>query len=391
MPIKQGTPGVYLEELSPAPLDEFYTGVPAFLGFAHASAPDPVPAYEARLLTFWPDFEKHFGRPDSNISDAVRGFFANGGRRCYVVRLEGEITAKTLQRGLDALISIEGVDLVCAPDIMPRRPDLDPSFDHQEICTLQGIIRSHCDQMGNRLAILDAVPCADIECVRQQRSKLLSKNVALYHPWIKVPAGQPGAAPRWIPPCGHVAGVYAATDDDVGVFKAPAKAILKDVLDVSASVDSKDQEILNVDGINAIRSFPGRGIRVWGARTLDPDPAGTWTFVPVRRVFLTTVRWIERNMVPFVFEPNRPELWARIERELLVYFDDLFQHGALQGSTAQEAFYVKCDGDTNPADLKEGLVIAEVGLAPERPSEFIVVRIMLGGEGITIAAAPRQL
>jgi phage tail sheath protein FI len=132
-----------------------------------------------------------------------------------------------------------------------------------------------------------------------------------------------------------------------------------------------------------LRAFPGRGIRVWGARTLSSDPA--WTYVSVRRLFLTACRWIERNMVGAVFEPNDPRLWTRISRELTAYFNDLFRQGALQGRTPQEAFYIKCDAETNPLEIREaGSVITEIGLAPGLPNEFVIVRIIHGASGVTI-------
>jgi phage tail sheath protein FI len=146
------------------------------------------------------------------------------------------------------------------------------------------------------------------------------------------------------------------------------------------------QAALNPIGVNAIRAFPGRGIRVWGARTLSSQAA--WTYVSVRRIFLTAIRWIERNLGGVAFEPNDPQLWNRIGRELRVYFTALFRAGALQGRTPAEAFYVKCDAETNPPEVREaGRVVTEIGLAPASPNEFVVVRIIhgVGGVGATLS------
>ena len=145
----------------------------------------------------------------------------------------------------------------------------------------------------------------------------------------------------------------------------------------------------NPVGINCLRSFPGRGIRIWGARTLSSIEA--WTYINVRRLFLTAGRWIARNMAGLVFEPHDLRLWVRIGRDLSAYFNDLFRRGALKGHSAAEAFYVKCDEDTNPPEVRDaGMVVTEIGLAPVVPNEFVVVRITHGPSGVAIDE-PTQL
>ena len=138
----------------------------------------------------------------------------------------------------------------------------------------------------------------------------------------------------YVPPSGHVAGVYARTDKMVGVFKAPANEVLKGVIDLERMLGDEELGELNQASINCIRAFPTRGIRVWGARTLSHEEE--WRYVSVRRLFITAGRWIERNMMDETFEPHTPDLWARIRRDLSVYFDDLFQRGAFRGSSARE-------------------------------------------------------
>jgi phage tail sheath protein FI len=147
-----------------------------------------------------------------------------------------------------------------------------------------------------------------------------------------------------------------------------------------------DQDFLNPKRINCLRSFPGRGIRVWGARTLSGQ--NEWTYVNVRRLFLTAVRWIEWNMWDVVFEPSDSSLWARIERELTTYFLEQYRAGAFKGASPQEAFYVKCDAETNPAELRDrGQVVTEIGLAPTIPYEFVVVRLIHGPRGVIISGS----
>jgi phage tail sheath protein FI len=178
------------------------------------------------------------------------------------------------------------------------------------------------------------------------------------------------AAPIMVPPCGHVAGVYARTDEPTGIRKAPANEVLYGVLDLRWHLSDKDQGSFFAAGndevppgaVNCLRAFPGRGIRIWGARTLAKDPS--WRYVNVRRLFLTAIRWIEWHMTATAFEPNGPDLWPRIQRELNAYCFELFRRGALKGATTNEAFYVRCDADINPPEMRDnGIVVAEVGLA----------------------------
>jgi hypothetical protein len=195
----------------------------------------------------------------------------------------------------------------------------------------------------------------------------------LYYPWVQLASA--GESLRSVPPCGHVAGVFSRSDARIGVFKAPANEEVFGVLDLDVAVDVDAQNQLNPVGVNCLRSFPGRGIRVWGARTLSRQPE--WRYVSVRRLFLTLRRWIDMNMTWATFEPNGPRLWVRINRELTTYLTNLWQDGAMVGQTANEAFYVKCDAETNPTESREaGRVVTEIGLAPSAPAEFVVVRII---------------
>jgi phage tail sheath protein FI len=397
------TPGVYREDIFLVPPAELRTGVPAFLGYAQQGQVNTP-----QMLALSSEFGKYFGAPlpDSYLAYAVNGFFENGGSQCYVVRLDdaGDAVA-ALCNGLAALAPLETIDLICAPDIMrPRQPGNLP-VNPTDVQTMQAAVLKHCNAIGVHFAILDCLPQASVDEVLQQRqglaqaindpsvplcpawlqqqSGLSAMNGALYYPWVGV-SPAPALTAKSIPPCGHIAGVYARTDERFGVYKAPANEVLESVLDLQVNPTDADQARLNPAGINCLRAFPGRGIRVWGARTLSRDPA--WTYINVRRLFLTAGRWIERNLASVVFEPNDPGLWARINRELSAYFNDLFQRGALKGSTAQEAFYVKCDAETNPPEVRDqGMVVTEIGLAPTSPSEFVVVRIVQGPSGVTIS------
>jgi phage tail sheath protein FI len=198
-------------------------------------------------------------------------------------------------------------------------------------------------------------------------------------------AGQDGA-PLWVPPSGHVAGIYARSDRQAGVHKAPANEPVEGVLDLRADLTDDVLGYLYSRQVNCLRALRGRGFRVWGARTLSEDPS--WRAVGARRVFLTMGRWLDLFMAELAYEPNDVRLWVRIMRELTGYLDGLFQLGALQGRTADEAFFVKCDSETNPPEVAAaGLVVTQVGVALAAPAEFIRVRIISSAAGVSIQPA----
>ena len=372
------TPGVYREEIFLKPEAKLPTGVPGFIGFADAGSQGGPDFNQPVALHRKEEFATRFSsRPESYLAEAVTGFFDNGGLRCYVARADpGGDRAVALQNAIAALAPRVDLDLVAVPDAMSLRlPDGRP--DLPAIAQVQRRMLAHCAEQGDRLAILDALPERTTEGVLAQREGLTigqaePVNGALYYPWLRTITDRPVPL---VPPCGHVAGIFARTDARVGVFKAPANEEIFGVLDLETGVDNSIQDRLNPEGVNCLRAFPGRGIRVWGARTLSRDP--NWRYVNVRRLFLTLRRWIDLNMAWATFEPNEPRLWVRIQRELSVYLAKLLSDGALKGATQQQAFFVKCDAETNPPSLREvGQVVTEIGLAPLAPAEFIVVRII---------------
>lgn len=406
------SPGIYQEVRFAAPAAALRTAVPLFLGLvsqqafqAHSDglSLQPLPPNDDLWLvraansssrdtlpesfTRWPEFEQQYGalRYDGFLPYAVRGFFENGGDLCFVQMVCYAGAAWPVRAAYEGLRTVEGldtIDLVCVPDILWQLAATPSAGDRAAVQAVQAAVLSHCDAQGDRFAILDALPGAALEDVLQQRRGLSSPNAALYYPWVKVAYG-PNETGAFVPPCGHVAGVYARSDARGGVHKAPANERLEGVSDLQTSLTNAQQGELNPEGINCLRAFPGRGIRVWGARTLSRDP--NRIYVNVRRLFLTAGRWIERNQTGLVFEPNDAKLWARITRELTAYFNTLFQRGALQGRTAQEAFYIKCNAETNPPEVRDGgRVVTEIGLAPAVPGEFIVVRIIHTAGGLTI-------
>jgi phage tail sheath protein FI len=247
--------------------------------------------------------------------------------------------------------------------------------------------------MGNRFAILDgaqdADPLKNDGALQTQRGGLSSDSGygALYWPWIVVddPAATGTGPPLvTVPPSGHIAGIMARTDGQVGVHKAPANETVRGARDLGYSLNDTEQGVLNELSINGIRRFPGGPALVWGARTLTKNTA--WRYVNVRRLvsyveasILDGVRWA-------VFQPNTPALWKALGRSITEFLTRVWQVGALFGQTAAQAFYVKIDEELNPEPVRDlGQVVIEIGLAPVRPAEFVVVRIGLWDGGSQVS------
>jgi len=333
---------------------------------------------QIRRLSEWGDFARLVGEPSAGgsfLASAVRGFFENGGEQCVVATCSVDQWPALLDDDsrdrASKLSEIDDVDLVCAPDLVRETAD--------QHVALQRQILAHCDRLRDRFAILDAPPDAKSRDAAFHWHQLVSPNGALYFPWL-LPLRRPGEEAhadgdaRWVPPCGHVAGIFARTDRRSGVHKAPANELLEGVADIRVHVSDEEQSVLNNVGVNCLRALPGRGVRIWGARTLSGQ--AEWRYVNVRRLFITIRRWLETECRDLVFDSNHTQLWNRIRDRLTNYCYALYQSGALKGETPAEAYYVKCDAETNPADERAvGRVTAEIGLAATKPAEFIVVRI----------------
>jgi phage tail sheath protein FI len=503
------SPGVYVEEVDRGtkPIEAVGTAVAAFVGYTER-------AMETRdgettsllgkptLVTNWTQFTQKFGAfvPEAYLPDAVYGYFANGGGRCYVVSVKtlgatddlslaspaqaslpsGEekpalevtareagpsgnalrvvvkaseepesptfsievslagqapetfenltlskgaqnvetvvntrsklVTAKvvgkvsalpvagtyalaggeiktraiTLQdyqgsvaerKGMGGLEPVGDVTMICAPDLMASQAA--GEMDLKAVQAVQQAMINYCDGVKYGFAILDTPPGLMPEEVKKWRQQVNydSTRAALYYPWIEVAdqSGQNGRT-RLIPPCGYIAGIYARNDTERGVHKAPANEVVRGALGLEVQVTKGEQDGLNPIGVNCLRAFPGRGIRVWGARTLSSDPA--WRYVNVRRLFSMVEESIERGTQWVVFEPNDPNLWARVRRDVTAFLKLVWRSGALFGTTPEQAFYVKCDEETNPPEVRDlGQLIIEVGMAPVKPAEFVIFRI----------------
>lgn len=295
--------------------------------------------------------------------------------------LVGDPAARSGLGGLDA---IDQVTMVCVPDLMALYQQ--GALDLEGVKVVQTGIISHCERMGNRMAILDSPPGLNAQEILDWRVDFAgydSKFATLYWPWVKV--FDPGSGRTdFMPPSGSIAGLWGRSDDARGVHKAPANEVLRGVVDVQTNITKNEHDLLNPVGINVIRSFPGRGVRVWGARTLSSDPA--WRYLNVRRLFNFIEESILNGTQWVVFEPNDLDLWQRITRTIRGFLLTQWREGALFGATSDDAFYVKCDAETNPPELIDaGQVTVEIGIAPVKPAEFVVFKIAQLSSGGTAA------
>jgi uncharacterized protein len=294
----------------------------------------------------------------------------------------GDVSART---GVGGLETIEEVTMVCAPDLSAAYDR--GLLNEEQFKAVQLAMITHCELMGDRMAILDPPPNLSAQQVKEWRLESAgydSKYAALYWPRIKVLDPKSGQS-IFVPPCGHLAGVWARNDDERGVHKAPANEIVRGALSLELNITRNEHDLLNPEGINCIRSFPGRGVRVWGARTLSSDPA--WRYLNVRRLFNYLEKSILTNTDWIVFEPNDRNLWAKIRRTIASFLVLEWRKGALFGSTPSEAFFVKCDDETNPAEaIDAGMVTCQIGVAPVKPAEFVIFQLAQLQGGVSLVS-----
>jgi phage tail sheath protein FI len=260
---------------------------------------------------------------------------------------------------------------------------------------VQQAVRDHCARMRDRIALLDvpsARPPVGADSAQSHRDQVVEQSgfAALYYPWLLVPEPvEPGAPrplvplPLAIPPSGHVAGVFARVDDEAGVHVAPANAAVRGVMGLERVLSDREQALINLKGVNALRIFPGDArVMVWGARTTAPETATDWTFVNVRRLLLYIEESIQEGLRWAVFKPNDRPLWKSLTRTLDEFLDRVWRAGGLAGKTRDEAFRVRIDEGLNPpSELALGRLHIEIQVAPVRPAEFIIVRIGLWDGG----------
>ncbi|WP_437656645.1 phage tail sheath subtilisin-like domain-containing protein [Sorangium sp. So ce1182] len=271
--------------------------------------------------------------------------------------------------GLAALAEVEDIAIVAAPG---GSSAFGSDTDQQSV---RDKLISHCERLKYRFAILSGDRTLDEGEIRDARGQHDTSYAALYYPWVTVsdPQSRTGELLD-LPPEGFIAGIFARSDVERGVHKAPANEVVRGALRFSRSINKGQQDTLNPEGINCLRSFEGRGHRVWGARTLSSDPE--WMYVNVRRLFIYLEHSIDKNTQWVVFEPNNESLWLKVRLTIESFLLDVFRSGALMGTKPEEAFFVRCDRSTmTQSDLDNGRLIVLVGVAPTKPAEFVVFRI----------------
>jgi phage tail sheath protein FI len=263
-----------------------------------------------------------------------------------------------MRTGLAGFKQHDDISLVCVPD-------------ENDITGLTDALVAHCENKGDRFAILQTPQVAG--AVSDMETPVDSSYAGYYYPWIEVSDPHTNRQ-KLVPPGGHVAGIIARSDATHGVHAAPANEPVRGAVSLQHEITKDEQDLLNPKGINCLRSFQGRGIQLWGARTTSSDPS--WKYINVRRLFLYVEQSIEEGTEWAVFESNDKDLWARVRQSVENFLTTVWRDGGLQGSTADEAFYVKCGEETmTQDDIDNGRLIVEIGISPVKPAEFVVFRI----------------
>jgi phage tail sheath protein FI len=380
-------PGVYVEEIPPLarPIAGVGTSTAAFIGVADRI--DAAFVGKPTKFVNWGEFSLFIKGPSPSdttpiyttanrtLALAVFGFFNNGGTACYVLPVPAADMAN-LATQLQKLKPIDEIAIVAAPGV--------------EDVTVKKQLMEHCLEMQDRVAVLDGVraPASDSTPADIHGGPMPTGGPttpdefsygAIYFPWLKVfnPLYGTGTELKYLdqPPSGHVAGIWARVDAARGVHKAPANEGVRGIVGLERLIDKDKQMSLNLPGINVIRSFGGASM-VYGARTLGGDRNGEYKYLNVRRFMNFLKESIDEGTQFVVFEPNTPALWQRIIRSASDFLYNQWRDGALFGETPKQAYYVKCDAETNPPSTRElGQVITEIGVAVTKPAEFVIFRI----------------
>ena len=425
---KTNTPGVYVQEVSTLPpsIAEVATAIPAFIGYTELGQAGAV---EVAQVTTLLEYEKRFGKaPATEIATAADGslaaassepayllwyaishYFKNGGGRCYIISVDNQtatISKDRLNAGLNALEREDEPTLIVIPEAV--------KLDTNGFTELCGAMLTQAAKLADRFAILD-VRAGDVDASRTAYGADNLAYGAAYHPYVnttlnhrideaKVTVGTGSDAPTLeslkttntslyntakkaldgqtvkLPPSAAIAGIYARVDRERGVWKAPANVSLQAVMGPVTQITHDEQDALNVvpdsgKSVNAIRAFAGKGTMVWGARTLAGND-NEWRYVPVRRLFITIEESSKKATAFAVFEPNDATTWLKVKGMIESYLYSLWEQGALQGSKAEQAYYVNVGlGKTmSSQDILEGRMIVEIGVAAVRPAEFIILR-----------------
>lgn len=411
-------PGVYVQEVPSGAraIGQVNTSIAGFVGLAPNR--DAL-VDELRVLDNWTQFvDQYIGNATAGtpLSNAVYGFFSNGGSRCYVVNIgkDGSLTGTAAKpTGLTLFEAVDDISMVAAPGFAdaesyaalqahvehPLRQDRMAIMDTPEKvddvgaltrAAASGVPESASpadeDTSSDEGTTPDVDPDGDAEDAGDSAEDSTDQEdlgapqspggyTALYYPWIVMIDPVSGKKVTQ-PPSGHIAGVWARVDATRGVHKAPANEPIQGAIDLARRVSRGEQEVLNPAGVNCIRYFPGEGIRIWGARTKAPE-ASEYRYVNVRRLTNMIKESVADGTRWVVFEPNDHTLWKSIRRDIGAFLTNVWRDGALLGTTPQQAFFVKCDEETNPPEVRDaGQVVTLIGIAPVKPAEFVIFKLM---------------
>ncbi len=336
------------------------TGMQLLRDLVGTAAADDRPIFEEDLLAANP--------PPASVRV---GFVLTGGNDGDFPALadwEGAVTDpnSTAMSGLKAFETIDDISIVAAPGSSAAVVDTDAQ-------AVANALISHCRKMRYRIAIIDPPRNQSIADVRSYRGRFDSTHAAFYYPWVRISDPNTGL-PNHYPPSGFVAGIYARNDTERAVYKAPANEVVNLALGFERLLNKSHQEVLNPEGVNCFRYFEGRGMRLWGARTMSSDPE--WKYVNLRRYFAFLEHSIDKGTQWAVFEPNGERLWANVKRTIDDFLLNEWQNGALLGDRPEKSYFVKCDRSTmTQNDLDNGRLVCQVGVAALRPAEFVIFRI----------------
>jgi phage tail sheath protein FI len=407
--------GVYIEKIAsgPRPIEAVGTSTAGFVGVAPNRQ---AKQNQAVAVTNWTEFCDIFALPSSRgsvasastpLAQAVHGFFINGGSRCFVVNVGNENSIVganiTNPRGLRVLEAIDEISIVAAPgytdpkdyeallshceNLKDRVAILDASQDIQDISSLTKVASAAAPRRSSRGADDRDPGVASVAGRAVGKRPRNSDYGALYFPWITTRDPFDTKQVVQVPPAGHLAGIYARSDSKRGVHKAPANMPILGAINATYRVTRAEQALLNRHGVNCIR-FSSGGIKVRAARTLASSTS-EWKYINVRRVCAMIQQSIARSTKWVVFEPNALPLWKSIRRDVGAFLMLLWHKGALTGRKPQEAFFVKCDKETNPQEtVVAGQVIMFIGIAPLKPAEFVIFKIRQSAGGTDIETQP---
>lgn len=341
----------------PPPIERVPTSIAAFVG-PTTSGPVESPVRMAGMA----EYEQTFGAPDADDTGvSARLFFENGGHSAYVVRTDDP------EAGLQALEAVDLFNLLAVPGTA--------GLGEADAAQIVAAAATLCERR-RAFYLVDppaALSAADVEAWKGDLQA--SANAALYFPGVQV--DDPAGGLRDVPASGAVAGVIARIDEQRGVWKQPAgtDANVRGIRGLTTEVSEGEGDRLNTAGVNTLRTFPGKGILVWGGRTLASAGQPEWKYVSVRRLVLFLEESIDRGTRWAVFEPNDEPLWRAVRSSIEGFLLELFRHGALQAQTPDAAFFVRCDRTTmTQEDIDNGRLVCLVGVAPIRPAEFVVLR-----------------